>query len=118
MVDLSPTQLVIIAVIVLGILALIVFGLRRGSLKRADFQGLGVRAGVEGHQEAKPLADQTMQTDGLKSRRSRFRIVKSARTSFRRSSFSRSTVEILPDDGSVPPDRTPPSDPSPGSTGR
>ncbi|MFB6551934.1 hypothetical protein [Streptomyces sp. NPDC056405] len=107
-------QLVVIAIIVLAVLAVIVLGLRRGSLKSANFQGLGMRAGVEGGQEAKPLTDQTMQTDDFRSKRSRFRMVKGARTSFRRTRFKHSVVEILPDDGTIPPDRTRPLDPPPG----
>jgi hypothetical protein len=120
MADLSSTQLSIIAIAVVVVLALIVFGLRRGSLKSANFEGLGVQAGLEGGQEAEPLEGQTMQTDDFKSNRSRFRIVKGARTSFRRTRFKNSLLEILPDqeaaptrpvDPPIPPDPQPPQDP-------
>lgn len=118
MVDLSPMQLLVVGIIVLGIVGLIVFGLRRGSLKSANIQGLGMRAGVEGGQEAKPVTNQTMQVDRFKSKRSRFRMVKGAKTSFRRARFKHSVVEILPDDGTVPPDGTNPADPPTGRNPR
>ncbi|MEV5733771.1 hypothetical protein [Streptomyces sp. NPDC052292] len=116
MADLSTTQLIVIGLIVVVVLSLIVLGLRRGSLKSANFQGLGVRAGVEGGQESPPLTDQTMQTDDFKSKRSEMRIVKSARTSFKRTRFTDTTLEILPDDGTNPPNRTSPENPSAGQS--
>jgi hypothetical protein len=102
MADLSPVQLTIIAVAVVVIVSLIVFGMRRGLLRRVNFQGLGVSADLEGNQEAKPLKEQTMQTDDFKAKGSWFRIVKGARTSFRRTRFKNSLLEILPDSGTAP----------------
>ncbi|MYV51693.1 hypothetical protein [Streptomyces sp. SID3212] len=118
MVDLSPTQLLVIGGVLLALLAVLVLGLRRGSLKKADFQGAGVRASLEGTEEAKPLEEQTIQTDDFKSTNSRFRIVKNARTSFKRTRFKHSLLEILPDDGSTPPEAVKPPEPPdpPGPT--
>lgn len=114
MVDFSPTQLLIIGAVVVVVLALIVLGLRRGSLKSANIQGLGMRAGLEGGREAKPLPDQTIQTDDFKSKYSLIRIVRGSRTSFKRTRFKHSVLEIVPDNGATPPDRANPSDPAPG----
>ncbi|MFF5145290.1 hypothetical protein ACFY6U_37190 [Streptomyces sp. NPDC013157] len=115
MADLSPTQLIVIAVIVVVVVALIVLGLRRGSLKSASFQGLGVRADVKGGQEPAPLADQTLQTDGFKAKRSFLLTVKSAKISLKRTHLNESTVQILPDDGSIQP-VVPPTWNNPGTS--
>lgn len=97
MVDLSPTQLLIIGVIVLVLVALVVFGLRRGSLRSASLRGMGMGARIEGAPESKPLTDQTIQTDEVKAKSSWFRIMIGAKTSFRRSRFKNSVVEIVSD---------------------
>ncbi|WP_129308380.1 hypothetical protein [Streptomyces sp. L2] len=116
MAELSPTQLVIVAVIVVAVVALIVLGLRRGSLKSASFQGMGMRADVKGGQEPAPLADQTLQTDGYKAKRSHLVSVKSAKMSLKRTKLTDSTVQILPDDGSIQP-VIPPARGNPGASG-
>ncbi|WP_143196864.1 hypothetical protein [Streptomyces sp. CB00455] len=114
MVDLSPTQLLIIGGVVLVVVALLVWGLRRGSLRSASVRGMGMGARIEGAPESRPLADQTVQTDEVKARSSRFRIMLGAKTSFRRSSFKNSLVEIVPDDaGTGHP--APPEPPGPAS---
>lgn len=107
----------VIAVIALG---LIVLGLRRGSLKRASVRALGAHAEVEGHEEAKPLEQQTIQSDDLKVTKSSMRMIKSARVLFKRTRFKKSVFEILPDDGSPlrrPTDPPPPAPPA-GGDGR
>lgn len=114
----TTTELWVIAVVALAVLALIALGLWRGRLKSAHVRGMGVTAGIEGHAEAKPLEDQTIQADGLKVSRSSIRMVKSAKTSFRRTRFSRgSSLEITPDDGFLPRPADPPS-PRPGEDRR
>ncbi|MFJ9026397.1 hypothetical protein ACIRPU_41550 [Streptomyces sp. NPDC102259] len=110
----------VIGIIVIIVLGLVVFGLRRGTLKSASVRGMGVTAGVEGHEESKPLKGQTMQTDGLRTKKSSIRMVKSARTSFKRTRLDESLIEILPDDGSPlrrPTDPPPPARPA-GEDGR
>lgn len=101
MADLSPAQLAIVGLVVVIAVVTIVLGLRRGSLKSAHFRGLGVRARVEGAPETKPLAGQTIQTDDFSAKRSYLRIVKGARTSFRRTRFEHSVLEIVPDNGTT-----------------
>ncbi|MGC5035192.1 hypothetical protein ACPXCS_17925 [Streptomyces sp. DT190] len=106
----TATELWVIGVIVLAVLTLIAVGLWRGRLKSAHVKGMGVTAGIEGHAEAKPLGNQTIQADGLKVSRSSIRMVKSARTSFRKARFTRgSRLEITPDDGYLPRPADPPS---------
>ncbi|PWK66858.1 hypothetical protein BCL76_110344 [Streptomyces sp. CG 926] len=97
MVDLSPTQLLIIGGVVLVLVALVVLGLRRGSLRSASVRGMGIGARIEGAAESKPLTNQTIQTDEVKAKSSWFRIMLGAKTSFKRSRFKNSVVEIVPD---------------------
>ncbi|MFD9520929.1 hypothetical protein [Streptomyces sp. NPDC059979] len=115
MVDFSPTQLLIIAVVVLVVVALVVLGLRRGALRSASVRGMGMGARIEGAPESKPLADQTIQTDEVKSKSSFFRIMLGAKTSFRRSSFKNSIVEIVPNEpgAAQPPGTGRPAPPAP-----
>ncbi|MGW3323693.1 hypothetical protein [Streptomyces virginiae] len=101
MVDLSPTQLLIIGLIVLVLVAIVVLGLRRGSLRSASVRGMGMRARIEGAAESKPLTNQTIQTDDVKAKSSWFRIMLGAKTSFRRSRFKNSVVEIVSDDAAA-----------------
>ncbi|WP_225850758.1 hypothetical protein [Streptomyces sp. HPF1205] len=105
MADLSPAQLAIVGLVVVIAVVAIVFGLRRGSLRSAQFRGLGVRARVDGAPEAKQLPGQTVQTDDFTAKRSYLRIVKGARTSFRRTRFENSVLDIVPDNGPAAPER-------------
>lgn len=106
---LSATELLIICGIIVIVLALVVLGLRRGTLKSASVRTMGVSAGVEGHKEAQPLPDQTMQTDGLKVNKSDIRMVKSAKTVFKRTRFKNSTLDIVSDDVPQRPTDQPPA---------
>ncbi|MBB4950795.1 hypothetical protein F4556_006330 [Kitasatospora gansuensis] len=102
MVDLTVTQLLVIGGVVVIALGLIVYGLRRGSLKKAELRAVGVRAAVEGHEPVAPEPHRTFESDRLKTRRSSIKVVKGATTKFRRSSFEDSAVEIT--DSAAPTD--------------
>lgn len=95
--DLTPTQLLIIGGIVVVVAGLAIFGLRRG-LRRASVEGYGVRADLEGAEPEKPLSDQEMQTHDFTSKSSFFKISRGARTSFSRSRFKNSVVQIVSDE--------------------
>ena len=96
MADLSTTKFLIIAGSVIVVVALAVFGLRRG-LRKASVEGYGVRADLEGAEPENQLTDQEMQTRDFKSKSSLFTMPKGVRTTFTRSRFDDSVVQIVPD---------------------